>query len=280
MGVKRVYTMKDKEGRPGVTRRASLWEALGFPLKEHMVLSFTGGGGKTSAMFALADELAGMGKHVLVTTSTHIFYPEDRDVVLADRAETLEEFLKGREKWNSGCSGQVLVTGLPAGGGKLKGMDLKEMELLPDFADVLLIEADGAKRLPLKLPRDGEPVILDGTYGVIGCAGLDAIGGSWKEQCFRWELAEKVFGWQLENSRITPAQAAMVLKSSQGTRKGAESMEYRILLNKADNKSRIANGVRIADALGEEWSGHCVMTSFLYRREGSEWKKKSSREVI
>lgn len=262
MGLKNVYTMEDYEGKLAVTKRDSLWEALGLPLKEHMVISFTGGGGKTTTMFSLADELADMGKHVIVTTTTHIFYPENREVVLADRAETVKEYLKDRKEWHFPGKGQVLVTGQPASEGKLKGMALEEMEQLSVLGDVLLVEADGAKRLPLKIPREGEPVLLRGTHGVIGCAGLDAIGSPWVEKCFRWELAETVFGWQTEKRVITPSQAAQILVSSQGTRKGAESMEYRILLNKADDESRQQEGIRVMECLGAEWAGRCVMTSF------------------
>lgn len=263
MGLKSVYTLNGRQGKTAVTRRSCLWEALGFPLKDHMVICFTGGGGKTSAMFALADELADMGKRVIVSTSTHIFYPENRKVVLAEQAGTVKDFLKDDQEWHSGHTGQVLVTGQPAGEGKLKGMALLEMEQLSGLSDVLLVEADGAKRLPLKIPREGEPVLLKGTHGVVGCAGLDAIGSPWEEKCFRWELVKAAFGWQTEKSFITPAQAARILVSSNGTRKGAESMEYRILLNKADNESRLFQGIQVMECLGEEWAGRCVMTSFF-----------------
>lgn len=262
MGLKKVYTLNACGEKTAVVRRDSLWEALGFPLKDHMVICLTGGGGKTTTMFSLADELAARGKRVIVTTSTHIFYPEDREVVLADRAETVKDYLKDRKEWHSGHTGQVLVTGQTALHGKLKGMDLLEMEQLSGLSDVLLVEADGAKRLPLKIPREGEPVLLKGTHGVIGCAGLDAIGSPWVETCFRWELAESVFGWKTEKELITQSQAARILVSSQGTRKGAESMEYRILLNKADNENRLSDGIRVMECLGEEWAGRCVMTSF------------------
>ncbi len=263
MGLKKVYTLNACGEKPAVVRRDSLWEALGFPLKDHMVICFTGGGGKTTTMFSLADELAARGKRVIVTTSTHIFYPENREVVLADRAETVKDYLKDRKEWYSGHTGQVLVTGQTALHGKLKGMAPQEMEQLSGLSDVLLVEADGAKRLPLKIPREGEPVLLKGTHGVIGCAGLDAIGRPWEETCFRWELAEALFGWKTEKELITPAQAARILESGQGTRKGAESMEYRILLNKADNDNRLSDGLRVMKCLGKEWAGRCVVTSFF-----------------
>ncbi len=39
-------------------------------------------------------------------------------------------------------------------------------------------------------------------------------------------------------------------------------MEYRILLNKADNEYRLSDGIRVMECMGEEWAGRCVMTSF------------------
>ena len=39
-----------------------------------------------------------------------------------------------------------------------------------------MIEADGAKRLPLKVPGEWEPVIPDFTDLVVGVIGMDAVG--------------------------------------------------------------------------------------------------------
>ena len=44
-------------------------------LPEKPVFSFVGAGGKTTCVLKLADELAGLGMKVLVTTSTHIQHP-------------------------------------------------------------------------------------------------------------------------------------------------------------------------------------------------------------
>lgn len=262
MGLIRVFTYKEHNGKQVMEKENSLWDALGLCWQNHMIISFTGGGGKTSAMFALADELAKKGKHVIVTTSTHIFCPEDRIVVPAGQVQTVKDFIDSHGEFSSG-PGWVLVTGQPAPEGKLKGMPVWDMEQLAGLGDVLLIEADGAKRLPLKIPKEGEPVIVKNTYAVIGCAGLDCIGRPWKEQCFRWELAGKIFGWQIEKQLITPAQAAQVLISTRGTRKDAEFMEYRILLNKADDEGRQSAAVKVINAMGKEWAGRCVVTSLI-----------------
>ena len=41
----------------------------------------------------------------------------------------------------------------------------------------MLIEADGAKCLPLKVPAEHEPVILPETTHVLSLYGMDAVGG-------------------------------------------------------------------------------------------------------
>ena len=263
MEVKRAFSCELRDGKPEMIPKTSLWEALRLDMKEHMVISFAGGGGKTSSMYCLADELAGRGKRVIVTTSTHIQCPEDRQVVLAEKAETVESFIKDHEEWAFPAVGWVLVTARPTAEGKLRGMELPEMEKLADLGDVLLVEADGAKRLPLKLPRDGEPVHLERTHAVIGCAGLDCIGRPWKEKCFRFELVPEVFGRQMEEEQITPGHVAKILTSDKGTRKGTGYAEYRILLNKADDEERLSAAEEVAKALGESWAGRCVVTSFF-----------------
>ena len=59
-------------------RAESLLEALGFADWHSLprVVSLVGAGGKTSTMYDLAGELADRGARVLVTTSTHIFKPD------------------------------------------------------------------------------------------------------------------------------------------------------------------------------------------------------------
>ena len=47
---------------------------------------------------------------------------------------------------------------------------------LESLADYVLVEADGAKRFPLKAPAAHEPVIPDETRLVIAVAGLSGVG--------------------------------------------------------------------------------------------------------
>lgn len=262
MELKNVYAFEGSHGKIRLKKKNSLWEALRLSLEEPMIVAFTGGGGKTTAMFSLADELAGQGKRVIVTTSTHIFYPDDRIVAEAADCKTVSDFITAHKEHFSSLAGWVLVTGLPGKEGKLKGMELSELEKLISLCDVLLVEADGAKHLPIKIPAMREPVLPKGTYAVIGCMGLNCIGEPWEETCFRFELAPQVFGSQTMKERITPGAAARILTSTNGTRKGAESMEYRILINKADDELQLSHAQAVAEAMGEQWAEYCAATSF------------------
>ena len=271
MKLKNAYAFEVSEGKIQPEKKDSLWEALRLTLVEPMIVAFTGGGGKTTAMFCLADELAGQGKRVIVTTSTHIFYPVDRIVAEAADWKTVSDFIACHKEYSSSLAGWVLVTGLPAGEGKLKGMELSELEKLLSLCDVLLVEADGAKRLPIKIPAMREPVIPKGTYAVIGCMGLDCIGEPWEKTCFRYELAPQVFGSQTVKERITPGDAARILTSTNGTRKGAESMVYRILINKADDELQLSSARAVAEDMGEQWAECCAAASFKESRHAAKF---------
>ncbi len=266
MILKRAYAIDVSDGILQLEEKDSLWEALCIPLKEPMILAFTGGGGKTTSMYCLADELSAQGKRVIVTTSTHILRPPDRIVAEAADCKTVSDFITGHKEIFS-LAGWVLVTGLPAEEGKLKGMELPELERLTLLCDVLLVEADGAKRLPIKIPRINEPVLPGGTHAVIGCMGLNCIGEPWEEMCFRYELTPQVFGGQTRSGRITPSDAAKILTNTNGTRKGAESMEYRILINKADDKRQRSNAQAVAEAMDKQWAKYTAVTSFVEKNQ-------------
>ena len=83
------------------------------------------------------------------------------------------------------------------------------LEQLPELADRVIIEADGTKGLPLKVPNDHEPVIPAFADAVIAVAGLSALGCPLGEVCHRPELAKLRF--DLEPDQIvTPELMAML----------------------------------------------------------------------
>lgn len=259
-----------------LTPAPTLFEALKLPACPHLIISLVGAGGKTSAMYRLADELAAEGKRVAVTTSTHIFWPDDRRVAATDRAEEAipelragEVLVIGRaveaEGMNVRENGQGKPCSLPAADSKkMRGLPLPELKKLSSAADVLLIEADGAKRLPLKVPKDGEPVILPETDVVIACAGLDSLGQTFEAACFRFETEG---GWLRGGAvtsadTISPGDIAEILTDQRGAGKSVEAREYRILLNKADDEARRNQALAVIEKIHGIDGICCAVSSF------------------
>ena len=134
-----------------------------------MMICLTGAGGKTALLYALAEKAAGEGKNVIVSTTTHILQPEEH------YAGTLQDV---RKLWREG---RYAVVGTPCEDGKLKALPDKELAFWDQEADMLLLEADGAKGYPLKVPAAYEPVVPAQCVMVIGVMGIDALGKPLKD---------------------------------------------------------------------------------------------------
>ena len=234
---------------------SSLWEALNLQEEVHKVISFTGAGGKTSLMFHLAEEAASKNFRVIVTTSTKIYQPREYPVILAKQAKEVQGFSQ---------RGSILVVGQRFSQEKLMGILPEEIGQLKRYCDILLIEADGSGRMPLKIPREWEPVIIPETEVVVGCAGLDSIGQKFCEGCFGYNRVGIVLD-KSEGDRIGSTEVAKIISSIQGTRKGVNNVLYRPVLTKADLVSGIVarETALLVDGCMEE---PCVVVSFYERR--------------
>ena len=140
-----------------------LIEAFGVP---RGITCLVGGGGKTTLLLRLANELHENGARVIVSTTTHIFPPEGMPVFTGEFVKDVRAALETRG---------LVCLGVPSAEGKLAAPTLSVREMA-SLADYVLLEADGAKRLPLKAPAAHEPVIPEGTALVIAVAGMDGVG--------------------------------------------------------------------------------------------------------
>lgn len=112
---------------------------------------------------------------------------------------------------------------------KWRAPSLSFLEEIRDIPARIVCEGDGSRRMPVKIPRPGEPVLYPGTDTVIGVIGLSCLGQPASECLFGWTAAK------LENDvRITPDILAQIALSGQGLRKGVTTQHYHVLFNQAD----------------------------------------------
>lgn len=134
------------------------------------MVSIVGAGGKTTLMFLLAEELKNKGK-VLVTTTTKIYKPNEKEVKYLALGKDGCEFIK-----NSNDNGIYAYGKYINEDNKLIGLDLEEINCFKDSFDYILIEADGSKKKCLKAWNDYEPVVCSGTSKTVGVLSLKSIG--------------------------------------------------------------------------------------------------------
>ncbi len=214
------------------------------------VISLVGSGGKTSLMFRLARELAAAGKRVVTTTTTHIMKPlaeESPACMISEdplaRLAEIEDVL---------CHGGSLTLAARQinDDGKLKGYAPEIIDSLAelDCIDTIIVEADGAGRKPLKACAAHEPVLARRTDLLVAVAGLDSIGGKVADTVFRPEIFSKATGLEPDD-RVTPESIANILCTDLEKSAGGLSARKVIVLNKADDKARLAAAEVIVAAL-------------------------------
>ena len=204
-----------------------MWTELGIAPG---VTAIIGSGGKTSLIDRLWRELPGT---VIVCTSTHI-YPAADLPLFTGKLEQMPV--------------QKLCLGTPAESGKLTAPQ-QDFETLKRLADYVLVEADGAKRLPLKAHLNYEPVIptcADRTFCVVGLSGL---GRPIREAAHRSERYAELCDADAE-VLVTPQLAAQVLNQ--------ENLADFYVLNQADDPEKRQWAAELGTLLKKPWIMTCL----------------------
>ena len=157
-----------------------------------MIKAIVGSGGKTTLLKKMAEEYCSQGKSVFATTSTHMLIEED--TLLTDDADAIIQVLNEK--------GYVMA-GVECGQ-KIKALSEETYLAVCKHADVVLVEADGSKHMPLKYPNDTEPVIPINTEEIVVVCGLHALGKKAKDVCHRLELVKECL--QIEDDTIITAK--------------------------------------------------------------------------
>lgn len=264
------------------------WEQkLPFLREKDHIISLTGGGGKTTLMYALAAFCAKKGWNVLVLTTTHIGMPEGKPVIVLKEGVSWEEAEKRRDwLWQQN---QFVVAGVPAKDDKLAALPPRMQEVWIRDADIVLIEADGSKRHPCKFPAEHEPVILPQSDIVLEVGGLSALNRPLEEVCFRWERAWEA--WQKEAGKkktgvsqkemyqngkegLMPEFFAWLLGSACGGRKGVKERRFMVICNQADTPELQKAGQTVLDILKKQYEISGILTSFQEKERNRERNDK------
>ena len=150
-----------------------LHEALGISSGE--VVAFVGAGGKSGAILAVAGEIKGDGRTVLVAPTTKMLLSE------ADRIGPLvlsgdDGRLRARAEEALARSPGVVVGAGMLSKNRVGGLDPEEVSDLAPLADVVLIEADGSRRRPIKGTAEHEPAVPRNATLVVAVGNVSALG--------------------------------------------------------------------------------------------------------
>lgn len=223
-----------------------LARALRIDTSSHPIVSFAGSGGKTTALFLLARQLAAH-QPVILTATSHLGVWQ---IPMADH----HILVKGEADFHLPNQGVMLVTG-EIENERTKPVSEAALNWLYEFSRKkgipLLIEADGSRQKPLKAPAEHEPSIPSFTEIVIHVSGLSGLGKPLdSEHVHRPELFSQRSGLALGES-VSAQALTRVLTHPQGGLNNVPASARRVaLLNQADTPElRVTGGGMARDLL-------------------------------
>ncbi len=224
-------------------------------IQEKEIVAFVGGGGKTTAMFRLADELVAGGRHVVTTTTTRIFTAQIALAphhIIHSKGQTTPQLINTLIE-QLALHPHTLVVGEPdPESGKAFGIEpqiVAAMTALPEV-DIILNEADGSRMRPFKAPADHEPVVPECTTLLVPVVGLDILGHPLTDTyVHRAERVAELAGVEV-GVEVTPEIVAGVLAHRQGGLKGLPAKARVVpLINKVEGSEQLARARNLAHLL-------------------------------
>ena len=220
----------------------------GCPTEEAAGDNPSAGGGEPSSGRPTAKggapAAAGRRARVIVATSTKMFVPDWCPVLLDI---TMDEVRLALSMHPIVCVGRIHE---PTGKLDAPNMAFSDLE---GAADYLLVEADGAKMLPLKAHAEHEPVIPECAKRTVCVVGIDGVGRPISQACHRAERFARLAGASTADA-TTPEMVARVLE--------AEGLHDTIFINKVET----GDDWRIAERIAALCTTPVVAGS-LWRKE-------------
>lgn len=203
------------------------------------MVALVGGGGKTTALFALGRGLAGT---VILSTTTKM--GRDRtggyEPLLAPTRDALATAV-ARDR-------RVLVW-RSVDGHRAVGFSGPECDDWHALADHVVVEADGSRRRPFKAPAAHEPVVPSSTTMLVACVGSGAFGAPIVECCHRPALVAAIIGCGVDDP-LRPEGLARVLLSDQGSQRHRPPAARRAVLLNQVTDAHAAYVEELREAVG------------------------------
>jgi len=199
-----------------------------------------GAGGKTATLGRLAQEARERSWTVLLTTTTHMGRGRAVGPVLIEEEGPDDARLERA----LARSGAATLLGGRVREDKLRGVSAERVCAVSRMADLVLVEADGARGRSLKLPDSHEPVLPATADAVIVLAGLDVVGAALDERLVhRLELVREALPGV---ERLDPPAVAAALSHPAGYGSRGGSARLLAFLNKAESPERWRDAEEIA----------------------------------
>ena len=245
-----------------------------FGFRLPAIVNFVGGGGKTGLILTLLDEYS-PSCTVLYTTTTRIHPPVIRNglaIIACQEKRLLKHLLARLASLVQIQKGIFVLTRPGFRPDLLQGLDPDFGRMLePESFPLVLNEADGARSMSIKFPREGEPVLMECANYMVPVIGLDCLNRPiGPETLFRWELASARLSL-VQGEVLTATKAASLLFHPQGVCKDWKpDMRLIPFINKVDSPD--------GDALALELA-HAMLQDSTFSVEKVVWGSLQNRRV-
>ena len=235
-----------KMGEQGTQIQERVGLIKSFSVGKGDVISFVGGGGKTTTLLSMWLELRRKGYSVIVTSTTHMQSQMILDAQMPPLVLTWEQ-----DNWLDVARshlvrlGSVTVLGRHVRNDKISGIKPSIVDSLRKLADCVLIEADGARGRSLKAPAEHEPVVAAETTLMVVVVGIDAVGSPLDDKnVHRLEVVGGLS--RLTKGMLISEEAVADTLAGGYLRKVPRKSRCLCFINKVDEKRR-----KIAESVGE-----------------------------
>ena len=221
-----------------------LWTALNISSQKGPVLSVVGAGGKSSVIRHLSNVLNHRKVRHYIGTTAHM-WPMDGGLYGKQIGTVDKDGKVGppcEEVWS-----KIFSEGCP-----------------------VLIEADGSKGLPCKVPEAWEPVLRKETTHVLGVIGVSCLDKEISKICHRPECVAKLLNCRQED-RLKPEHLVEIIKSKDGLYKNVDtSWKYHVILNQVDDEEIYHKIMKMKESLKSETIDGIWFTHMLHEIENTD----------